>query len=231
MDRDTIKAERSRNLRYKKPALSSLGFEALQSELEEIIENCDNVSYFLETDDGGNLLEEMIGNEDESWEFRMAFSDFTASAEELSRAVYENGIEPQEYDDCTVALIGNRYEMVGYDSYEEDYFGLTRYEKELAEREAGKRLMRLTKAEMLSTIGQNLGVLLAFLDLRQKYDYLKATMDIIRDENVSVLRTIKEIEAAYDRAEKAGFDRWYDKAAVEHFDRLTACLPQRVWLE
>lgn len=226
-----IKAERSRNLRYKKPALSSLGFEALQSELEEIVENCDNVSYFLETDDGGNLLEEMIGNEDESWEFRMAFSDLTASAEQLSRAVYENGIEPQEYDDCTVALIGNRYEMVGYDSYEEDYFGLTRYEKELAEREAGKRLMRLTKAEMLSTIGQHLGVLLAFLDLRQKYDYLKATMDIIRDENVSVLRTIKEIEAYYDRAAAVEFQDWKDRDAVRNFDKLLMALPQRVWLE
>ena len=92
----------------------------------------------------------------------------------------------REFDDATVALIGNRYNLVGYDSEEEDYFSLTSYEEGLAQTEAGKRLCRLTKTEMLSRIGWAFGLMLAFFDLRQKYDYLKATFDILRDENTSL---------------------------------------------
>ena len=33
-----IKAKRTRNLRYKRPALASLGFDAMQNELDEISE-------------------------------------------------------------------------------------------------------------------------------------------------------------------------------------------------
>ena len=42
--------------------------------------------------------------------------------------------------------------------------------------------MRLTKPEMIATIGQCVGVLLAFYDLRHQYDYLKAAMDVLRDK-------------------------------------------------
>ena len=108
------------------------------------------------------------------------------------------------FNDCTVALIGNRYDVIGYDTIEEDYYGLTNYEMELATTEAGKRLMRKTKVEIISTIGQCFGILMAFLDLRQQYDYLKATFDILRDENTSMLQTIKEIDAAYKSAMEAG---------------------------
>lgn len=133
------------------------------------------------------------------------------------------------YNDCTVALIGNRYRTLGYDFEEEDYFSLTSYEQKLAQTEAGKRLMRLTKAEMISTIGQCFGLLIAFLDLRQSYDYLKATFDILRDENTSLLKQIKEIDAAYQAADAAG---WLCVAKeVSAFERLIAELPDRAWIE
>lgn len=129
------------------------------------------------------------------------------------------------YDDCTVALIGNRYQTIGYDVVEEDYYGLTRYEQELTQTEAGKRLMRLTKADMISAVGQCLGTLLAFLDLRQSYDYLKAIFDILRDENPSLLKQIKEIDAAYEAADKVGWYGWYPE--VKRFDALLGNLPER----
>ena len=132
------------------------------------------------------------------------------------------------YNDCTVALIGNRYQLIGYDFEEEDYFALMSYDQNLAQTEAGKRLMRETKAEMISTIGQCFGVLLAFLDLRQQYDYLKAVFDILRDENTSLLKQIKEIEAAYKVADTVGWYCWYPE--VERFDRLLDCLPERFWV-
>lgn len=108
---------------------------------------------------------------------------------------------------------------------EEDYFSLTSYDQKLACTEAGKRLMRMTKANMLSTIGQCVGILISFLDLRQSYDYLKATFDILRDTNTSLLDTIKEISAAYKAAESCHFCSWYEE--TKRFDRLLSCLPRR----
>ncbi len=68
-----------------------------------------------------------------------------------------------------------------------------------------------------------------FLDLRQQYDYLKATFDILWDENTSLLKQIKEIEAAYEAADETGWYSWY--AEVKRFDQLLDCLPDRAWIE
>lgn len=218
------KAERSRNLRYKRPALASMGYRDMYDELEQIIEQCDDVAYF--TGDISTLIDALDGEEEEALEFRMAFSDLSAKADDLmGHLMY---IDEQEYDDCTVAIIGRRYRMVGYDGEEEDYFSLTGYEADLAETESGKRLMRRTKKELISTAGQCVGVLLAFLDLRQQYDYLKATMDILTDSNHSILKQIREIEAAY---EKVGGKKYPDRRDVEAFDRMLALLPERMWVE
>lgn len=228
------KAVRTRDLRYKRPALASLGFDFLRTELWDIREACNDIRWFTAQQDDETLLNALDGDDEAEWEFRMAFSDLEAKADELERIVseycdWDGGGFGRMYNDCTVALIGNRYRTLGYDFEQEDYFSLTSYEEGLAQTEAGKRLMRKTKAEMLSTIGQCFGLLLAFLDLRQSYDYLKAAFDVLRDENTSLLKQIKEIDAAYDEADKAGWHWWYD--SVKRFERLLAAVPDRAWVE
>ena len=192
-----------------------------------------DIHWFTDRDDG-TLLNALDGDEDDVWEFRMAFSDLEAKADRLEQIIgdycgWDVGGFERTYNDCTVALIGDRYQIIGYDGVEEDYFALTTYDERLAQSEAGKRLMRRTKADMLSTIGQCVGILLAFLDLRQQYDYLKATFDILRDENTSLLQTIKEIDAAYD----AVTTEWWNRSneAVRRFDALLETLPDRAWIE
>ncbi len=228
-----IKANRTRNLRYKRPALASLGYDALQTELWDIREACNDVHWFVEQGDE-TLLNALDGDDEAEWEFRMAFSNLEAKVDELEQVINdyfiwsEHGFE-RTYNDCTVALIGNRYRLLGWDSMEEDYFALTSYDQRLAQPEAGQRPMRKTKAELLPTIGQCFGILLAFLDLRQQYDYLKATFDILRDENTSLLKQIKEIETAYEAANETGWYSWY--AEVKRFDQLLDCLPDRAWIE
>lgn len=221
------KAERTRALRYKRPALATMGFDAIFGELEEISEACSNVRYYIEQGDE-TLLNALGDDEEAEWEFRMAFCDLDGRAEQLMYALGECGNQ-REFDDCTVALIGNRYNAVGYDSEEEDYFALCSYEAGLAQSEAGKRLMRNTKADMLSIIGKSVGTLLAFYDLRQQYDYLRATMDILRDENTSLLKQIKEIDRLYNAAEEEGFRPWCDTTRA--FDRMLEALPDRMWVE
>ena len=227
------KATRARNLRYKRPALASMGYDAIRTELWDIRDACTDIHWFIDQDDD-TLLNALDGDEDDTWEFRMAFSDLEAKADRLEQIIGDyygwgdNSLE-RTYNDCTVALIGDRYRVLGYDSEEEDYFALTSYDERLAQTEAGKRLMRRTKAEMLSTIGQCMGMLLAFLDLRQQYDYLKATFDILRDENTSLLQTIKEIDAAYDAVTVESWNR--SNEAVRRFDALLENLPDRAWVE
>lgn len=224
MEKAVTPAERSKALRYKRPALASMGYEALTSELYEIQEACSDVAYYFPQGDD-TLLDALDGDEEDAFEFQMAFSELSAKVDRLVEVMYEIG-DQQQYDDCTVALIGNRYTLVGFDGYEEDYFQLAGYESHLAESEAGKRMMRHTKAEMLSIIGQSVGTLIAFLDIRQQYDYLKATIDILRGENQSMLQAIKRIEELYDRAQMDDWER-----DSREFDALVAVLPEKMWIE
>lgn len=227
-----FKAERARNLRYKRAALASMGFEHIRNELDEMRETCDTIHWWTDQDDE-TLLNALDGDDEDVWEFKMAFADLEAKADSLFETVYElyryEDDFAQTYDDCTVALIGNRYLTIGFDSFEEDYYALTGYESDLAQTESGKRLMRKTKAEIISTVGQCLGILISFLDLRQQYDYLKATFDILRDENTSLLQQIKEIDSAYEAMVKAD---WVERPAAEkRFDQLLSALPDRAWVE
>ena len=225
-------SDKTRNLRYKSPALASMGAHNIMDELDAIMCACNDVRYYIEQADGDEtLLNALDGDEDAEWEFCMAFADLAASAEQLQTILYNQNFEDfyRDFDDATVALIGNRYNVLGFDAEEEDYFALTNYEEDLAQTEAGRRLCRLTKAEMLSRIGWAFGITLAFFDLRQKYDYLKATFDILRDENTSLLDTIREIERAYAETEADDFREY--KESTRRFDRLCAALPDRAWLE
>lgn len=44
------KAERSRNLRCKRPALASMGYDAMINELYDISETCSEVHWFVDND-------------------------------------------------------------------------------------------------------------------------------------------------------------------------------------
>lgn len=221
------KAYKARQLRYKRPALATLGYAEITDELYNIQSECADVRYFFD-DDRETLLNALDGDEEQEYEFRMMFSDLSARADQLSYTVHDHFLDADTFDDCTVGLIGNRYQSVGYDDYEEDYYSLCGYEQNLAFTEAGKRFMRLTKVEMLSTIGQCLGIVIAFLDIRQKYDYLKAAFDILKDENTSYLQIIKQIDEAYETAAK---DEFYPSGSCKALDTLVASLPDRAWLE
>ena len=222
-------ADKARNLRYKRPMLSTLGFEAIQMELEEITTECDDVTYYFQQDGSmDGLINALAGEEDEAYEFQLAFAELSSKAQQLNDLVYDI-YDRELFDDCTVAILGKRYEIIGFDSYQEDYFGLTSYEQELATTEAGTRLMRLTKKEMISTFGQTWGIVMGFVDLRERYWNLEAIMDIIRGENAEVLSQIKQIEKLYLEADKEGFLSW--SPATKNLNALLQLLPDRMWLE
>lgn len=222
------KAERSRNLRYKKPALAGMDYSMIIDSLCEIAETCDEFRYLNESVDG-SLLDALDGDEDDEFEFRMEFSSLSAEAEQLQTQLYDDYMVKEYFDDCTVSLIGNRFQAVGFDDVEEDYFSLTQYERELACTVAGKRIMRMTKKEMLSTIGQCVGILLSYINVKQKYDCLKTTFDILKDQNMTILSTIKEIEKAYGEADADEFCEYNEP--TKKFNTLIKDLPDTFWVQ
>ena len=103
----TIKSNRTRNLRYKHPALASLGFADILEELYNIMDTCSDVQWFVDQDDD-TLLNALDGDDEAEWEFRMAFADLSAKSEQLYDMIQGN-IDYQTFDDCIVSLIGNGY--------------------------------------------------------------------------------------------------------------------------
>lgn len=212
---------RAQALRYKRSALATMGYDTIMSELQEIGEACDDLRWAEE-----NCTEPVLdGDEDDGAGYRMDFSELSADCECLIDQLYDAA---DMFDDCTVALIGNRFQCVGYDGIEEDWFSLCAYDAGRAATESGKRLMRLTKAEMIDTIGRNVGIMMAFYDLRQRYDYLRAALNVVLDHNLDTLHTVRSIEDAYAAWCDDGCRTWSDKYRA--LDRACDALDDIYWI-
>lgn len=212
---------RAQALRYKRSALATMGYDTIMSELQEIGEQCDDLRWAEE-----NCTEPVLdGDEDDGAGYRIEFSDLSAECEQLIEQLYDAA---DMFDDCTVALIGNRFNCVGYDGYEQDWYSLCAYDAGRAATESGKRLMRLTKAEMIDTIGRNVGIMMAFYDLRQRYDYLRAALHVVIDHNLDTLHTVRGIEDAYSAWCDDGCRIWGD--TYRALDRACDALDDIYWI-
>jgi len=121
---------------------------------------------------------------------------------------------------------------VGYDDVQENYSALVGYQERAAYSEAGKRLMRKTKKEIIAEVGRALGIVLSFQNVQMKYEYLKASFAILKDETHSVLETIKDFEEAYEQAAADDF-RFYE-ASTKRLDRIIEQLSvsmDKLWVE
>ena len=71
---EATKAERAKNLRYKKGIAAGFNINDIIDGLSEISGECDDIRYITEGDED-TLIAALDGNEDEAYEFRMMFSD------------------------------------------------------------------------------------------------------------------------------------------------------------
>lgn len=226
------KAEETRKLkaiqlRYKKPIVKDINLWTIQEELDEISYECDDVRYYWETDDD-TLLNALDGDEDEAYEFRMAFADLCAECDQM-REDLQNEYVPECFDLLFVAAGAGEHGggYLGWDSWEQDYFGLNCTD-EFVTGQAAKKLKQMTKDQIIECMGACLKVLYAYLGLRYRYDSLKAAFDILRDENTGILKITKKIDELYDQCEAERFYK-YSKP-VKEFESLLEALPQEHWL-
>lgn len=214
-------------LRYKKSIAEGFNINDISDELYEIQSACDDVRYFFEGSEA-ELIAALDGDEEEAFEVRMLFSEISAEANELYDIINSGDITDC-FDDFFAAVAHGSIKRLGYDAYQEDYYQMTSIEQQWGSEEAEKRIMSKTKSELVAAARQCFGVAAAILNIRYKYDYLKASLDILKSENASYLQAIKGIEDAYNAADEDGWNECHEP--IRNFDRLAEALPERAWLE
>lgn len=225
MNAEETKRNKAKQLRYKKPISKSLNLERLTQDLWDIQEACEEIRWYTDSDDGNDsLINALAGDEDEAYEFKMAFADLCAECERMMEDIHEEWV-PELFDIFFVAAGAD--DLLGWDSYEKDYFGLG-CEDSFAEDEAKKKLKQMKKDDMIVAIRQCFKIYQAYIGLRNRYDSLKAAIDILRDQNTGVLQTIKEIEKLYNTAQEKQWNKYSEE--WKEFDRYTDALPQEAWI-
>lgn len=112
----------------------------------------------------------------------------------------------------------------------QDYFGISCPDA-WAEDEAKKKLKSMTKDELIAAARQCFKIYQAYIGLMNRYDSLKAAIDIMRDQNTGILQTVKEIERLYEAASKEqGRYAEYSKGWRD-FERYTDTLPKEAWIQ
>lgn len=139
IDAEETKRNKAKQLRYKKPIVNNLNLDAITQDLWDIQEACEDVHWFTDSEDGEEtLVNALCGDEDEAYEFKMAFADLCAECERMFDDLNEEWV-PECFDIFFVSAgAGDEYGgLLGYDNWEQDYFGISEIDS-YAENEAKK---------------------------------------------------------------------------------------------
>lgn len=191
----------------------SLSFDDITTWLEEISENGDMYGYDYANEEG-------------------YYNDYKDEFDELSAgawALYEQLMEDEVgglreiWDDMTVGLLGDLYTVYGFDTAELDYFRLSDgYEEELAQREAVKRLERMTKADLIKGFSKVLMLIVMFFDIKASHDCLVSIVEELDEKGALLEQKNEQINRLYhDLTGKSD----------SQFDEIIRNLPQRMWVE
>jgi len=231
VDAIDTKIRKAKQMRYKKPIVRNLNLESITQGLWDIQEECENVRWYTDSEDGtDSLINALDGDDDEAYEFKMSFADLCAECDMMMRDLAEEWV-PECFDIFFVAIGagGSGAGLLGWDSYEQDYFGLSCADC-FVEDETKKKLKQLTKDDLIAAARQCFKVYHAYLGLWNRYDNLKAAIDILRDQNTGHLQAVKEIEKLYEAAsDKWNRDSEWNKAAKE-WRMYTDALPPEAWI-
>ena len=134
----------------------------------------DICQYLYEISENGDMYGYDVGETGCELEYKPLFDELSAGANTLLEALTAC-MPPDCWDDMTVALLGHQQTVLGYDEIYTDYFAmLDPCEENLAIREAEKRLLRMTKQELIHGFRQVITTLVLFWDLKTAHDCLTA---------------------------------------------------------
>lgn len=224
------KAYKAKQLRYKRPIARDLNLDQIRSEMWGMMSVCEDIHWY--DNDEESLVNALDGDEDEAYEFKMAFSDLEAELEQFQEDIDREYVTG--YFDLFFPAVKARFAggYLGYDQYEGDYYGLEPYEYGYAEDEAGKKLTALTKKELLEAAGSCMKIFRQYTALRYRYDCLDAAIEILRGKNMERIKVVKGIEEQYQIAEEAsdGFE-FKNNKEVYKLDGMLDLVPQEYWIQ
>lgn len=231
MSSEELRRQKARNFRYKKPLMRNMSLDEIRTWIYEVGEQIGDVQWFI--DDEANLLNALDGDEDEAYAFRAAFSSLAAEVEQFENDLQEEWV-PECFDDLfpAVSKPGMFGGMLGWDEYEQDYYGLSDYEFELGKETCEKRICRMSKKDIIEAVSQCLKIYASFVALQYRYDCLEASLDIIRGQNLELTKVITGIDKQYKIAEEAtdGF-RFVNNKEVYKLDSMLLQIPQEYWVQ
>ncbi|MCM1225315.1 MAG: hypothetical protein NC548_63780 [Lachnospiraceae bacterium] len=231
IDAQETKRRKAINMRHKKPIVKDLNLDLITEELWDIQEECENVHWYVTSEDGeDSLINALDGDEDEVFEFKMAFADLCAECDKMRNDLQEEWV-PECFDIFFVAIGAGEYSsLLGWDSYEGDYFGIG-CSSSFIEDDAKKKLKQMTKDDMIAAARQCFKVYHAYIGLRNRYDSLKAALDILHDQNTGYLQAVKEIERLYEAVSENEWTRDEWSKAAREWKMYTDSLPQEAWIQ
>ena len=195
---------------WKKSMLEKLNLYDIRDQLQEICENGDMYGY-----DYGDI--EGYYNE-----YKEQFDDLAALAYNLDEAMTEYDVE-EHWDDMTVALMGQIYNVLGYDYQELDYFHLMNtFEEDLAQGEAVKRILQMTKKDMLMLFRKVMCTVVLFYDIKAAHDCLTSIVEELDERAAIMKRKDDMVNQLYE--DLTGKN-------AEQFDEIAKNMPQRMWVE
>lgn len=227
----------AKKMRYRKPLVSGLNAEEMMLALYEMQGEVSEVSYVWEND-AETICAALLGDEDDTSELRMQFSDLEANIEafledlENARRTISfktDGDFDTFFNDFFAAGIQDR-QMFGWDSYEQDYCPINFWENKYASEASEKRLEKLTKAHLIWLTGICVKVFMSFQSITVRYASLKAALDVLKESNTEVLRNAQRLNEAYEKLMDEGRDTISGKPEQE-FDRVISCMPRDIWLQ
>lgn len=226
---EQTRRDKAKNLRYKKAAVSGLTLFEIREKLSEIVEACDEVIYWMDSDDQ-TLVDALDGDYEDAERFKTDFAVLSADADRMNEDMYEVW-EPERFDDILVVSgIGNQRgeTLMGYDAYECDYYGIDPFLGGWAEKESTKRLERLTKKELLEQMAQTVSITFAFLGIQSRYQDLKASIDILRAQNKEYLDSVKMLNELHSKL----WNEWgyMDYKIERQMDAIIQRMPQEAFL-
>lgn len=229
MNAEEMKRNKAKQLRYKKPIHRNINLDSIKQDLWDIQSECEEIRWYTDSEDGeDSLINALNGDDDEAYEFKMAFADLCAECEMMSRDLEEEWV-PECFDIFFAAASAEPGDLLGWDAFEQDYFGIDVHSS-FAEDEARKKLKQLTKDDLISASRQCFKVYHAYMGLRNRYDNLKAAIDILRNQNTGYLQVIKEIEKLYEAVSRDAWTRKEYSEESRDWKRYTDALPAEAWI-
>jgi len=195
---------------WKKSMLNFLNRDSIMEWLSEIQDNGDMYGY--EKSSEGEYYQE----------YKELLDELSDGAYQLWQDMQEADLR-DNWDDMTVALLGETQKVLGFNEIEQDYFGmLNRWDEEYAVEKARERIERLTKRDMIRCFRKVMTTIVLFFDIKAAHDCLTSLVEELDAKGALLQEKVDAMTHLYSKL---------DETNQEEFDSLLKNLPPRMWVE